>query len=130
VRARDRGGRARGRARPAEHAVVPPAGARALTPPGVAVWQDAAGPQAGHRLDVGEVLKLKGLFLALANLSLRITGNKLDAVEFRCPIPHARGIARCAGACADAPPPRGAGRNAPVSRRTRNPRADPRKRLA
>ena len=54
---------------------------------GVAVWQDAAG-QAGQRLDVGEVLRLKGLFLALANLSLRITGNQLDAVEFRFPVLH------------------------------------------
>jgi hypothetical protein len=54
---------------------------------GVAVRQDAAG-QAGQRLDVGEVLRLKGLFLALANLSLRITGNQLDAVEFRFPVLH------------------------------------------
>jgi len=35
------------------------------------------------RVEAGDVIKLKGLFLALANLSLRITGNHLDTIELR-----------------------------------------------
>ena len=34
-------------------------------------------------VEASELLKLKGVFVALANLSLRITGNQLDMVEFR-----------------------------------------------
>ena len=46
--------------------------------------QDAA---AGRGVEPSELLKLKGVFVALANLSLRITGNQLDLVEFRCCCP-------------------------------------------
>ena len=42
--------------------------------------QDA---DAERRVEPSELLKLKGVFVALANLSLRITGNQLDMVEFR-----------------------------------------------
>ena len=42
------------------------------------------GAAAGRGVEPSELLKLKGVFVALANLSLRITGNQLDLVELRC----------------------------------------------
>jgi len=55
-----------------------------------------------HRVDTDEILKLKGLFLALANLSLRITGNQLDMVE--CIDPRS-GLPVLAGVCLIQEPP-------------------------